>query len=94
MSETPRSEVHKLLERRRFIRLAASGTAFAVLGGYYHLSDELTRVAQAQTLKNGRPRLPPGQLTQDVAPLFEPATLRGPSMQEVIETVGEVARPS
>ena len=48
-------------ERRRFIRLAASGTALAVLGGCYLLSDELTRVAQAQTRGDGRPRLPPGQ---------------------------------
>lgn len=55
------SQVERLLARRRFIRLAASGTAVAVLGGYYYLSDELTRVAQAQTLNDGRPRLPPGQ---------------------------------
>jgi DMSO/TMAO reductase YedYZ molybdopterin-dependent catalytic subunit len=61
MNEDARLAVRQLLERRRFIRLAASGTALAVLGGYYHLSDELTRVAQAQTLKDGRPRLPPGQ---------------------------------
>jgi DMSO/TMAO reductase YedYZ molybdopterin-dependent catalytic subunit len=49
------------LARRRFIRLATSGTALAVLGGYYLISDDLTRVAQAQTRKDGRPRLPPGQ---------------------------------
>ena len=55
------SQVQRLLERRRFIRLAAAGTAVSVLGGYYYLSDNLTRVAQAQTLKDGRPRLPPGQ---------------------------------
>ena len=61
MSKQARLAVRELLERRRFIRLAASGTALAVLGGYYHLSDELTRVAHAQTLKDGRPRLPPGQ---------------------------------
>jgi DMSO/TMAO reductase YedYZ molybdopterin-dependent catalytic subunit len=48
-------------ERRRFIRLAASGTALAALGGLYVLSDELTREAQAQTRADGRPRLPPGQ---------------------------------
>lgn len=48
-------------ERRRFIRLAASGTAVAALGGLYLLSDEFTRVAQAQTRGDGRPRLPPGQ---------------------------------
>ncbi len=49
------------LERRRFIRLAASGTALAVLGGYYLISDTLTREARAQTRSDGRPRLPPGQ---------------------------------
>jgi DMSO/TMAO reductase YedYZ molybdopterin-dependent catalytic subunit len=48
-------------DRRRFIRLATSGTALAVLGGYYLISDDLTRVAQAQTRGDGRPRLPPGQ---------------------------------
>ena len=48
-------------QRRRFIRLAASGTALAVLGGFYLISDDLTRVAQAQTRTDGRPRLPPGQ---------------------------------
>ena len=48
-------------ERRRFIRLAASGTALAALGGFYVLSDELTRQAQAQTRADGKPRLPPGQ---------------------------------
>jgi len=48
-------------QRRRFIRLAASGTAVAVLGGYYLISDDATGVAQAQTRGDGRPRLPPGQ---------------------------------
>ena len=48
-------------ERRRFIRLAASGTALAALGGFYVLSDELTREARAQTRPDGKPRLPPGQ---------------------------------
>jgi DMSO/TMAO reductase YedYZ molybdopterin-dependent catalytic subunit len=48
-------------QRRRFIRLAASGTAMAVLGGYYLISDDATRVAEAQTRGDGRPRLPPGQ---------------------------------
>jgi DMSO/TMAO reductase YedYZ molybdopterin-dependent catalytic subunit len=48
-------------ERRRFIRLAAAGTAVSALGGLYVLSDELTGVALAQTRADGRPRLPPGQ---------------------------------
>lgn len=48
-------------ERRRFIRLAASGTCLAAFGGLYLLSDALTREAQAQTRADGKPRLPPGQ---------------------------------
>jgi DMSO/TMAO reductase YedYZ molybdopterin-dependent catalytic subunit len=48
-------------ERRRFIRLAASGTALSALGGLYVLSDELTHDAQAHTRADGKPRLPPGQ---------------------------------
>jgi DMSO/TMAO reductase YedYZ molybdopterin-dependent catalytic subunit len=55
------SQVERLLARRRFIRLAATGTAVSALGGYYYLADDLTRLAQAQTLEDGRPRLPPGQ---------------------------------
>jgi DMSO/TMAO reductase YedYZ molybdopterin-dependent catalytic subunit len=55
------SQLERLLARRRFMRLAGAGTAVAVLGGYYYISDELTRIAQAQTLSDGRPRLPPGQ---------------------------------
>jgi DMSO/TMAO reductase YedYZ molybdopterin-dependent catalytic subunit len=58
-SVTPHLE--RLMARRRFVRLAASGTAVAMLGGYYYVSDDLTRLAQAETLKDGRPRLPPGQ---------------------------------
>jgi DMSO/TMAO reductase YedYZ molybdopterin-dependent catalytic subunit len=54
-------QVERLLARRRFIRLAATGTAVSALGGYYYLADDLTRSAHAQTLKDGRPRLPPGQ---------------------------------
>lgn len=49
------------VQRRRIIRLAAGGTALAVLGGYYTFSDELTRTARAQSRGDGRPRLPPGQ---------------------------------
>jgi DMSO/TMAO reductase YedYZ molybdopterin-dependent catalytic subunit len=57
----PTPHLERLLARRRFVRLAASGTAVAMLGGYYYVSDDLTRLAQAETLKDGRPRLPPGQ---------------------------------
>ena len=48
-------------DRRRLIRLAASGTAVAVLGGYYLLDDDATRQARAETRPDGKPRLPPGQ---------------------------------
>lgn len=41
---------------------AANGTAITALGGaVYLLSDDITREAQAETLPDGRPRLPPGQ---------------------------------
>jgi DMSO/TMAO reductase YedYZ molybdopterin-dependent catalytic subunit len=54
--------VARLLERRRFIQRALSGTAVMALGGgAYALSDELTREAQAEMLSDGRPRVPPGQ---------------------------------
>src|SRR6478736_1820662 len=48
-------------ERRRLIQLAGTGTAIALLGGYYYVSDDLTREARAQTRSDGRPRLPPDQ---------------------------------
>lgn len=54
-------ELERLVQRRRFVQLAAAGTALTAFGGIYLLSDDLTRAAQAQTRKDGRPRLPPGQ---------------------------------
>jgi len=51
----------RTLARRRFIQGSAAGTVVLALGGIYVLSDELTREARAQTLPDGRPRLPPGQ---------------------------------
>jgi DMSO/TMAO reductase YedYZ molybdopterin-dependent catalytic subunit len=80
-------------QRRRLIRLAAGGTAVAVLGGYYLVSDELTRVAQAQTRKDGRPRLPPGQrVLKALKPMGgEPGD---PSLEHFELTVhGEVEAP-
>lgn len=51
-----------LLERRRFIQMAGAGTAVLALGGLqFALSDELTRIARAETRTDGKPRLPPGQ---------------------------------
>jgi DMSO/TMAO reductase YedYZ molybdopterin-dependent catalytic subunit len=57
----PLPEVTRLLARRRFLQRAASGTAIVALGGVYALSDELTRTAHAESLADGRPRVPPGQ---------------------------------
>ncbi len=54
-------ELDKLRARRRFIAQAATGTVVTALGAAYFLSDDLTREAKAQTRKDGRPRLPPGQ---------------------------------
>jgi DMSO/TMAO reductase YedYZ molybdopterin-dependent catalytic subunit len=62
----PEAALQRLLERRRFIQQAASGTALVALGGgIYLLADDLTREAQAQTRKDGRVRLPPGQRVID-----------------------------
>ncbi len=54
-------ELEKLRARRRFIAQAATGTVITALGAAYFLSDDLTSEAKAQTRKDGRPRLPPGQ---------------------------------
>lgn len=52
----------RLESRRRFILGATAGTAVAVLGGWFVLTDRsLTNAARAQTRPDGRPRLPPGQ---------------------------------
>jgi DMSO/TMAO reductase YedYZ molybdopterin-dependent catalytic subunit len=58
---TANLELERLKARRRFLQKAATGTAIAVLGGVYALSDDLTRTARAETRHDGRPRLPPGQ---------------------------------
>jgi DMSO/TMAO reductase YedYZ molybdopterin-dependent catalytic subunit len=56
----------RLEERRRFIRLAGVGTVIAALGGWYVLADDdQTRAARAESLPDGRPRLPPGQKVID-----------------------------
>ncbi len=61
MATRPSSDVLKSMERRRFLSRAAGGTVIAALGGWYWLSDGLTRSAQAETRRDGRPRVPPGQ---------------------------------
>lgn len=56
----------RLEDRRRFLRLAGVGTVIAALGGWYVLADdEQTKAARAETLADGRPRLPPGQKVID-----------------------------
>ena len=52
-----------LVDRRNFIRRAAAGTVVTAMGGglYMLLDDDLNRKARAQSLSDGRPRLPPGQ---------------------------------
>ncbi|MFZ5897411.1 MAG: molybdopterin-dependent oxidoreductase [Myxococcota bacterium] len=55
-------ELERLRTRRAFIRSAAHGTALVALGGItYVFRDDLTRAAHAETLPDGRKRLPPGQ---------------------------------
>lgn len=62
MSSSAVSEVARLLERRRFLQRAAGGTAIVAFGGgIYALADDLTKAARAESLPDGRPRLPPGQ---------------------------------
>ncbi|EDM73762.1 Sulfite oxidase and related enzyme [Plesiocystis pacifica SIR-1] len=54
--------MERLETRRRFVRLAGIGTAFAALGGWYLFADdEQTKAAKREQLSDGRPRLPPGQ---------------------------------
>ncbi|HET9929654.1 MAG TPA: molybdopterin-dependent oxidoreductase [Polyangiaceae bacterium] len=55
-------DLERLRARREFVKRAASGTALVALGGIsYVISDDLTRVARAETLPDGRSRVPPGQ---------------------------------
>jgi DMSO/TMAO reductase YedYZ molybdopterin-dependent catalytic subunit len=64
--------VRSLLDRREFIRSAATGATIAVLGGgIYRFADEvLNQEAQAAPRADGRPRLPPGQrLLQALKPM-------------------------
>jgi DMSO/TMAO reductase YedYZ molybdopterin-dependent catalytic subunit len=57
-----KTELQRHLARRRFIRDAATGTLLVAFGGgLYYFSDALTREAQAEPRKDGRPRVPPGQ---------------------------------
>jgi DMSO/TMAO reductase YedYZ molybdopterin-dependent catalytic subunit len=52
----------KLKARRNFIKQAASGTTLTLLGGaLYAFSGEIAPSVFAETNKDGRPRVPPGQ---------------------------------
>jgi DMSO/TMAO reductase YedYZ molybdopterin-dependent catalytic subunit len=53
--------LEELRGRRRFVREAAAGTAIVALGGLYYFSDQAFGDAVAETRKDGRPRVPPGQ---------------------------------
>ncbi|ACY17870.1 molybdopterin-dependent oxidoreductase [Haliangium ochraceum] len=57
------SPLRPRMGRRDFIRNAVAGTAIVALGGgiYQIAGDDLTSQARAETRKDGRPRLPPGQ---------------------------------
>lgn len=58
----PQDAFARSLARRRFMQQAASGTVLVAFGGgLYVLSEDLTREARAESRKDGRPRLPPGQ---------------------------------
>ena len=55
------NDVREAMERRRFLKTAAAGTAFIALGGasWVLASPDDPRAKQAR--QDGRPRLPPGQ---------------------------------
>jgi DMSO/TMAO reductase YedYZ molybdopterin-dependent catalytic subunit len=56
------SEMERLRARREFLKVAANGSTLVALGGLsYVLCDDLTRSARAETLADGRSRVPPGQ---------------------------------
>ncbi len=59
--EDPSPDLLEGMARRRFIRVAASGTAIAALGGVYVIGDGLIGSARGEARPDGRPRLPPGQ---------------------------------
>ena len=60
--DEPTQAARKLEERRRFIRLAAVGSAITALGAWWQFApDAETKKARKLELPDGRPRLPPGQ---------------------------------
>ena len=95
-TKQPTPEVLAAMTRRSFLQRAASGTAVAAMGGgmIYLLSDQLTREAQAMTLDDGRPRLPPGQrLLEALRPMG--GTPGDPGVTSFrLKIHGEVERPT
>ncbi|MFO7178116.1 MAG: molybdopterin-dependent oxidoreductase [Pseudomonadota bacterium] len=61
MSRDRQSAIERLRSRRQFVARAAAGTVVVALGGLYVFTDDLTAAARAETRKDGRPRVPPGQ---------------------------------
>ena len=54
--------VARTLARRRFLQQASAGVSVLALGGVYAIADDgLFAAAKAETLANGRSRVPPGQ---------------------------------
>jgi DMSO/TMAO reductase YedYZ molybdopterin-dependent catalytic subunit len=60
-------ELAERWDRRRFLKTAATGTAVVAFGAWFArlAGDDLTRKAAAETRKDGKPRLPPGQRVLD-----------------------------
>lgn len=94
-SRTITPEVSAAMSRRDFLSRAASGTVVTAMGGglLWILNDRLTREARAQTLADGRPRVPPGQrVIEALRPMG--GTPGSPSPADVrIKIHGEVERP-
>ena len=93
MSQSSTS-LQQLLRRRRFVKQALAGSTIAVLGGVYYFSDARTRQALAQTRRDGRPRLPPGQrVIERLKPMGgEPGDARASHFQ--LHLSGELERPT
>jgi DMSO/TMAO reductase YedYZ molybdopterin-dependent catalytic subunit len=91
--DTP--EVLKLKERREFFKKAAAGTVVVALGGalWRIVGDDLTRKARAETRRDGRPRLPPGQrVIEYLKPMGgEPGS--GKASDFKLRVYGEVDKP-
>lgn len=79
--------------RRAFLRNAAAGTVVSALGGYYVLSDQLTRLAHAETRPDGKQRIPPGQRLIDYLKPMGGSAGNASRGQWRLKVHGEVERP-